>query len=265
MEGGSGDSPSRAEAEGVNLAGTAGCCSSSSKSKRFTSGALGVALGGGAVAFADERLDELCDLDGALRSPSSESPASYSSKSPPRPPVSWKSFVEEPLPLPLPAPLLLPPPPPDPPTNESLPNPPYRDPPADWKLGPPPPPDPSLPVPVYLLRFALALRRSVLTLSRSDKSSASSFERLRTINPPSGLEREIGKREGKRTVDSLIFARFVRVMEVTENLDETQMSPRIVNHTFRAILNEIPKTTPSSASLLSRGGKGTYSRRTRDL
>lgn len=117
------------------------------------------------------------------------------------------------------------------------------------KLGPPPPP--SLPVPVYLLRLDLALRRSKRTLSKSDKSSANSRERLRTECSTAGVIYQYGKelmtpgsrggitqtgpaqtRGQKLTVDTLVLAGLVGVMKVAQDLDETEMTAGVVNHSL---------------------------------
>lgn len=115
----------------------------------------------------------------------------------------------------------------------------------------PPPPDPSLPTPVYLFRFAFALRRSIRTLSRSAKSSDSSLDRLRTVQCTilcklqeptrvTQLNRESTgqtNRTPTRTIDPLIFTRFIRIVKVSQDFDQTKMSPSIVNHSLGTILD----------------------------
>lgn len=97
---------------------------------------------------------------------------------------------------------------------------------------------PSLPVPIYLFLFAFAFRLSVRMRSTSIKSSESSFERLRTKAFASKFLRRVYLRY-KLTIDTLIFALFIDVMEISEHLDRGKMGASIIYNTFTSVLDDV--------------------------
>ena len=79
-------------------------------------------------------------------------------------------------------------------------------------------PIPSLPTPVYLFLLSLAFLRSARIFSTSDNSPTSSRERLRTDQEQVSKVAS-SKVVSRRTIDALILALIIDVMEISEHFE----------------------------------------------
>ena len=76
-----------------------------------------------------------------------------------------------------------------------------------------------LPTPPYLVRFFLAFLRSSFILSVLLNNSTISLDRLRTRYISRQPTNILSSFQHSHTVDTLVFALFINVMEITQYLD----------------------------------------------
>jgi ribosome-associated translation inhibitor RaiA len=104
---------------------------------------------------------------------------------------------------------------------------------------------PSFPTPVYLARFDLAFLRSARILSTSPRSSTISFARLRTVQKTYDVEnkKSVGRVWGgkKRTIDALVLALIVDVVEVPKHFDGANVRAGVVHDALAAVFDDVLK------------------------